>query len=695
VAMFGAQCLAIIDLPGNPQRHRTNQMLGTMVLGTGAVIITGAASPYPLLLGVVVIVQCFFYSLFSVFGKSGGLIGFTVLLLMVLTMRAPMPLEDLLAHAAATLGGALTYLAFNLAFSRFFPLREEQQTLSVAIFATADYVATSANFYDENIDLNESYRTLIQRQSVMTEQHQTARNVVLRALPRGQRTSDRRRMMLWNLFIDMVQLTDTLIAMHTDYAALRRTLAGNNCLIFIRDALINLSVDLNQIALGVSGGRPVRYGNSAKAELHAIKYEIEQLKQQGLGERDPSMLAMILQVQRRLRHSMRTVGRLAEHTTPPANTVPARTLHLDKSLSRFLSRQEFRLGLLTCNLRLDSPHFRYAARVTLAVAMAMTLTSRWLSPALAAHNYWILTTVVIILKPGFALTRQRGRWRLAGTLIGCVLALLILQLTDHLLVLFAGMFLACVMGNSFVLINNTISAVGMTVFALLLEHLASPGSVPIGLVGERAVDTTIGFAIAFLCSYIFPWWEARSLSPLARAAVAANREYLQAGLHYVRTRQTQASPSNKLEAATATITETDVAWRLARNNAHLAFSNFAASFYLMMSEPKSRQTHVPELHNLLIQNHLLASQITAAIPLLAALPKTPPPIQLALEGMVELLDYPHPPPTVFTQFDPQGELAALGYSLKQMANACHMMRHELASIDPATHAMLPVKSQTA
>ena len=34
VATFGAQCLAIIDQPGGPQRHRTNEMLGGAALGT-------------------------------------------------------------------------------------------------------------------------------------------------------------------------------------------------------------------------------------------------------------------------------------------------------------------------------------------------------------------------------------------------------------------------------------------------------------------------------------------------------------------------------------------------------------------------------------------------------------------------------------------------------------------------------------
>jgi len=709
VATFGAQCLAIIDQPGGPQRHRTNEMLGGAALGTITVIITGLASTNPILIWLVVIAQCFVYSMFTVFGKRGGLIGFAGLLLMTLTMHSPLQPHEVFAHAVATLGGALFYVVFSLGFSRLFWLREEQQAMSVALFATADYVAARAAFYDDTADLDEAYRSLIQRQSVMTEKHQAARDMVLRALPRGKGVGDRQRVMIWNMFVDMLQLLDTLVATHTDYAALRRTLAGNDCLMFMRDALVKMSLELNRIALDVSRGRQVQYRSSAKAELRAIEYEIEQLKQQGLGEREPEMLALIIQVLRRLRNSARIVDRLADHTAASPDAKPTDVLRINKSLTRFISRQEFRFGLLTSNLRLDSPHFRYALRVTAAAAIAMTLASRWLSPEFSAHNYWIMLTIVIIMKPGFALTRQRNGWRLGGTLIGCICALLLFNLTDRPEILFAVLLGACIMGNSLVQLNYMASAIFNTLFVVLVFHFVSPGTVSMSVIGERAIDTLLGCALALICSYILPWWEARYLKPLAAAATRANREYLLAGLRYVEAMQTHAGPATNAgtnTAATAATTaapsaatnataaadtpaviDADLAWRLARKNVHIAFSNFAEAFYRMMSEPKSHQLSVPELNNLLIQNHVLASQITAAIPILAALPKTPEAVQLALNGMVDLLDEKRPQiaTTLPTQFDTAGEQAALAYPLKQMLKASHMIRQELQALADPTH----------
>ncbi|HYG41711.1 MAG TPA: FUSC family membrane protein [Bordetella sp.] len=685
VATFGAQCLAIIDQPGGPQRHRTNEMLGGALLATAAVTITGAASTYPLLLWLAVIGQCFLFSMFSVFGKRGGLIGFGGLLIMTLTMHSPLALDEVLAHSAATLGGALFYLAFSLGFSRIFWLREERQTMSAALFATADYMAARSRFYDETSDLDDSYRALIQTQSIMTEKHQAARDIVLRTLPRGHGHLDRERVMLWNMFVDMLQLLDTLVATHTDYASLRRALAGHDCLMFMRDALTKMSVELNRIALDVSRGRPVQYRSSTKAELRAIEYEIEQFKRQGMGDKEPEMLVLIVQVLRRLRNAARIVGKLADHTAARADAEPTSVLRIDKSLTQFMSRQELRLGMLTSNLRLDSPYFRYAVRVTLAAAIAMGIISQWaVTPQVSsAHSYWVLLTIIIIMKPGFALTRQRNGWRLMGTVIGCILALALFRVTTQPEVLFAVLLVACIMGNSLLQLNYMASAIFNTLFVVMVFHFVAPGTVSMDVIGERALDTALGCAIALICSYVLPWWEARYMKPLARAATNANREYLRTGLQYVRAMQAHASGDTPPEG-TPSVEEADIVWRLARKNVHIAFSNFAEAFYRMMSEPRSHQVDVPEFNNLLIQNHIMASQIAAAVPILAGLKHSPEPMRRALAGIVDLLDDSRPAPMDLpNQFDTEGELATLAYPLKQMLRASNQIRQEMAAVaDP-------------
>jgi uncharacterized membrane protein YccC len=683
VATFGAQCLAIIDQPGGPQRHLPGEMLVGAALGTLTTALTGLASTYPLLLWLAVIVQCFFLSMFTVFGRRGSLIGFGGLLLMTLTMHTPLSPGEVVMHTIATLGGALFYFCFSVLSNRLMMLRAERQSLSAALFETAGYMAVRASFYDETTDLDETYPQLIRRQAAMAEKHQAARDNVLRALPTGRGRHNDDKVMMWNMFIDMLQLRDTLVATHTDYALLRRALAGHDALMFMRDAMKKMALELDRIALDVSRDQPTTYRSSAKAELLAIEYEIERLRQREQDRPDPEVISLMIQVLRRMRNAARIVDRMADHTLMVPGTQPTSELRIDRTLIRFVTRQRPTLGMITQNLKLSSPHCRYAIRVSLAAALGMLIIGSWsTSNDLSAHSYWVLLTIVIIMKPGFALTRQRNFFRLVGTLIGCVLAPAMLMLTAKPPALFAMLLFACIMGNSLVQLNYMLSSLFNTLYVVLVFHFASPDTVSLEVISERAVDTVLGCALSLVCSYVLPWWESRSMGPLARAATQANQVYLQTGLHYIHAMQALHGGSAQDKPALSTeVHHADLAWRLARRNVHTAFGNFAEAFYRMMSEPRSHQAHVPELNHLLIQNHIMASQITSVIPLLAGQAETPPALEQTLEGMARMLDNTLPvPDTQPTQFETEGELAALAYPMKQMLRASEMIRHELAGL---------------
>src|SRR5690606_22080826 len=319
-----------------------------------------------------------------------------------------------------------------------------------------------------------------------------------------------------------------------------------------------------------------------------------------------------------------------------------------------------------------------------AAAIALGVTGQFMGAQFAtAHSYWVLLTIIIIMKPGFALTRQRNGWRLTGTLIGCLLALLLFHFTQRPAALFTVLLVACIMGNSLVQLNYMASAIFNTLFVVMVFHFVAPGTVSMEVIGERALDTALGCAIALVCSYVLPWWEARYMKSLARAAVNANREYLRTGLRYAEAVRAQ-SLEAQASADTLSVADADIAWRLARKNVHIAFSNFAEAFYRLMSEPRSHQANVPEFNNLLIQNHIMASQITAAIPLLAGLKQPPESMQQAFAGMADLLDESRPAPDELpSQFDTGGELAALAYPLKQMLRAATQIRQEMTAVaDP-------------
>ena len=372
VATFGALCVAFIDQPG-PHENRRWEMLGGTLLSTFTVAITSLASNYPLILWFVVIGQCFAYSMLSVYGKKGGQIGFACLLLMTVTMHEGLSADLVWMHTLTSFGGGLFYTVFSYSLSRAMNLREKEQALSVALFATSNYVAQRADMYNIDRDLDESYRKLISSQSNMTDKQQAARDMVFRGLS-GKITSNQpKRIMLWNLFVDMIEILDTLVATRTDYSLLCTKLADSDILIFMRDALYKMSVDLDRVALAVSRNRVASARNSVKAELRALEFEIDQMERSGYALQEPDVYSLCVEILRRLRHSANTVQRMISSTDLSKNTQAIQATVLDQSLSQFLSREKYRLGMITSNLRLDSPICRYALRVTLAAACAMAI----------------------------------------------------------------------------------------------------------------------------------------------------------------------------------------------------------------------------------------------------------------------------------------------------------------------------------
>lgn len=700
IMAIGAACVAIIDQPGGPRHNRRNEMLGGLLLVPLTAAVTGLASPHPVLLWFVIPAMCFCFSMLTVFGKRGGLIGFACLLMMTLTMRTPLDYSQVLQHTLYSFLGGVFYFLFSYAISLLLWYREEQQGLSVALFATADYMAARSQFYDINIDLDVCYRRLIHYQSIMTERHQAARDLVLRELPRGgDGRGERHRVVLLNIFIDMIDLLDSLVATHTDYATLRRKLPDSDVLIFARDALYKLSANLATLALNIARNKSARTRSSVRAELRAIEYELEQYRNQGLARDEPEVYALLVQILRRLRNATRVIERMAARTRgETAGEEHAR--RLDKSLTRFLSRQELRFGMITSNLRLSSSHFRYALRVTIATLAALTATTvlslilqmEDIKIDLTAHSYWIVLTIIIVMKPGFALTRQRNGWRLMGTLIGCALGMLLFTATHKPEIYLAAMLLTSILGYALVQVNYTLAAIFNTVFVLVVFHFLTPGTNFV--VGERLADTLLGCGLALPCSYIFPWWEHNTLRPLAQAAKRANEEYLKTGLQYAALRRqamaaadadaaadtapgTAAAP-DAAAARDAQLQDAELAWQLSRNNVHIAFANFAAAFYRMMDEPASHQKNVPELNNMLIQNHVLASQISAAIPILGGLHAVPEGVRKSLDAIQSLLagrDAEAP-----ASLETEGELAALAYPLRQMVKAAQLIHREILAV---------------
>ena len=667
----GALGACVVDMPG-PLKYKRNEMLACSVIGFLSAFATGLATINAFALWSTVVPLTFVLSLIVVYGNRWPQISFATLFMMVMTLEEHFTPLQALVNAAWILAGGLWYTGWSTLVSRLMVNRIEQQAIAESVFACAEYLLARAQFFDLDNDLDECYRNLVAKQIAAVERQDAARDIVLRNLPQlRQGRLDPRRAMHFNLFINTVDLHELFVGAHTDYPLVRNTFGGSDLLVFYRDLIRKAASDLEDIGLAVLQNHPPRAGVNVKAELRAIEYELALLRENGLPQNDPEAYAAISSSFRRIWSATRLIEKMRRNLaseTPATET----ELRIDQALQRFVSSRRVPFRQIFSNLTMASPSFRHALRVTIAVAIGF-----WLGRLLPLTNaYWIVMTSVIILKPGYSLTRQRNAQRIVGTLIGCAASIALILFVKEPLVLLVSMFAAMVMSYSLLLFNYTASVVFTSAYVLLMFHLLAPGSMRI--IGERAIDTLIGCTIAIAASHLFPYWEYRLMGKLVHDMIAATRQYLEASWSSLaRTAATAgaavtgrlvteagarapavamagamagamadealdvpASPAGTGAAAsTATPVATgqpvaavgaksaaathaspaldrDFRYRLARKNVHVAFANLGQAFQRMMLEPKSAQKFVPELNDLLVRSHVLASQITAAAPLL-------------------------------------------------------------------------------
>jgi uncharacterized membrane protein YccC len=94
--------------------------------------------------------------------------------------------------------------------------------------------------------------------------------------------------------------------------------------------------------------------------------------------------------------------------------------------SKFVAQQDYAPHVFFDNLTLNSGAFKHALRVAL-VCLVGFITAKNVS--LGGHSYWVLLTIIVILKPGFSLSKQRNYQRLIGTIAGGAIGILILTLS--------------------------------------------------------------------------------------------------------------------------------------------------------------------------------------------------------------------------------------------------------------------------
>ena len=282
-------------------------------------------------------------------------------------------------------------------------------------------------------------------------------------------------------------------------------------------------------------------------------------------------------------------------------------------------REQFRgwMEALRANLSLQSPAFRHALRLAVLVA-AGDIIGRMVS---WRRTYWLPMTVVLVLKPEFTATFTRGLLRIAGTIVGLLLAtglfhMFRLNVAEQVILIFAFVFLLRWLGPA------NYGIFGIVVSALIVLLLAIGGIAPKDVIWARGINTAAGGILTLLAYRLWPSWERTRISERIAQMLDAYRDYIE---NLTRVRRDDESGIQELERT--------------RRDARVARSNLEASIDRLSSEPGTTREQMSRLNGVLASSHRFVHALMALDATFSQSPESSnsPPLKVFASGVAKTL----------------------------------------------------------
>lgn len=584
---LGALMVSLTDSPG-PIHHRRNGMLVSNILNFAVAIIIGFTRYYPWLLAIELTLLSFILSLIGIYGSRASSIGLIALIVIVLNIDVHHAQERVWYDAFFMLAGGVWYMLLSLVLYSLRPYMLIQQALGECIITTAEYLQVKSKMYKLDADQDEVYKEILPIQINIHNQQEQLRELLFKARGFTKESTTKGRVLLM-MFLDSVDLFEQVMTTQQNYKALHGYFKDGDVLEKFRVLILETAVELDKLGLVIQSGFPPKGGDNlteriAEVESSFVAYRNAHLRSDNL--EGFISLRHVLNSIKDIAERIKRLRRYSTYSSEVSKEVKPDVVDVE----RFVSTQEMDPKLLVENLSLESNIFRYSVRVSICILAGYLISQ--LFPF--GHSYWILLTIVTILKPAYSLSKRRNIERLLGTVVGVCFGFVMLNYVTENYVLFIGTIVSMIIGYSFLQINYFISVIGITLYVLLSFHFLHPVDFK-SVSTDRIIDTIIGSAIAFIGAlFILPKWEHEQVDEYISKLIDANMKYF--------TTVSKAFYENSLN-----INE----YKVTRKEAYVALANLSDAFQRLLSEP-ARKSNRPELlHQLVVSNHMLTSHIAS------------------------------------------------------------------------------------
>ncbi len=572
------------DIHGN-LKHKINGLLVAVFLGAGCTLLISACSHNPWVLYPVMGITLFFLSMLSAYGQRANLVAFSGLIAIALAFSHDYKGWDLIMHSVWIAVGGLFYILISLLFYFIRPKRYVELLTVDCIRLTSKYLKLRGDLW--NIDANKS--KIIEKQLHLQVEintiHENLREFLIRNNSSSNSNHNRKMLIVFTTMVDILELA---LSTAFDYDKLHKKFAEHQkVLATYQNLAYNLAASLKKIAQSIEKGTKYTSRHSLLEDLEALQKVIAAYEQ-NVGKVEA--YEGVLMLNNMLHYAERQIEKIKVLERVFSDSINLQDYkNRNKDIEKFLTPQNYRWNTLVENLSFSSTFFRHSLRMTITLLLGYII-----GQFLPFQNpYWILLTIVVIMRPGYGLTKQRSIERILGTVLGGVIAFGFLYITNNHTILGVLCVISMLLGFTFSNTNYKIGATFVTIYVIFIYGILTPNVNEV--IQYRILDTLVGAVLSFTASYLlWPSWEFLNVQTFLEKAIAANREYLlEISVFY----------NKKGEVTTS--------YKLARKHAFIEIGNLMASFQRMIQEPKSKQRQKSQVFKLAVLNHTLLSSLAS------------------------------------------------------------------------------------
>lgn len=582
---LGTLLIGVTDNPG-PRVRRRNTLLATILISFLAGLITIGVESSVWLVYVAIAVFGLFFSMIGVYGNRANSVGTISLLVFIFTLGEEKAPAEIVRHMLTFMAGGCWYFLIFLAVDRLRPYTPAQQLMGENLVLLGELLSVKSKFYLPNPDYDRLYDKMVPLQVSLKENHESLREILFmtRMMVRDSNNKSRALMLM---YLDSLDLFEQIINSQQDYRYLRKVFGHSKILRIFGVFIRWLAEEVQHIGVAIQSGSPSKSGRDLIEGFHKCELAFYQFRANHMTQENVEDFIMLKQVLLSMRDITERVRKLHMATRYEATDTEPIDL---KGKDMIVPREDLSPGILWDNLSLKSSHFRHSLRLTLALLTGYAIAQM----SGLGHGYWVLLTVVTIMKPAFGITRQRNIYRIAGTFLGALIGFLTVYWGGSETVVFVIMMLGMIIAYSFLKTNYFVATAAITVYVIIGFYFLNP-SIINEVLTDRIIDTLIGSVIAYLYSmFVLPSWESSNLKTIVLQGLEADQKYFEA----------------VSEVFSGTGVDTS-GLKYYRKEAFIALGNVSDTFQKMTSEPKKQRVKLEDFHQLVATLHMLTSYIAS------------------------------------------------------------------------------------